>query len=163
VKKAWDFLPNLFIKYSGMVEILLAKYLGINSNDSNIKNIHANQSKLANTIPLVYAAPKLATSMDGLTLVLNIERPTLYQGNDLPDKNKSSALGLPKAAFFLLMNIPTRIKKMMYNTITIESVAPIWILSIAMVFKMKVQLDDAFFHGYLYFTNNHEKKRHRLI
>jgi hypothetical protein len=95
------------------------------SKDSNIKNIHASQSKLASTIPLVYAAPKLATSMDGLTLVLNMERPTLYQGNDLPDKNKSSALGLPRVVFFLLMNIPIRIKKTIYNTITIESVAPI--------------------------------------
>jgi hypothetical protein len=83
--------------------------------------------------------------MEGLTLVLKMERPTLYQGSDLPDRNKSSALGLPRDVFFLLMNMPTRIKKMMYNTITIESVAPIWILSIAMVFKMKVQLDDAFF------------------
>jgi hypothetical protein len=101
VKKVWDFLPNLFIKYSGIVEMLLAKYRGMKSKDSNIKNIHASQSKLASTIPLVYAAPKLATSMDGLTLVLNMERPTLYQGNDLPDKNKSSALGLPRVVFLL--------------------------------------------------------------
>ena len=128
-----------------MVEILLARYLGMKSKESNIKNIHASQSKLASTIPLVYAAPKLATSMDGLTLVLNMERPTLYQGNDLPDKNKSSALGLPIAVFFLLMNMPTRIKKMMYKTITIASVAPMCILPIMMVFQMNVQLDDAFF------------------
>jgi len=47
--------------------------------------------------------------MEGLTLVLKMERPTLYQGNDLPDKNKSSALGVPRAVFFLLMNMPTRI------------------------------------------------------
>jgi hypothetical protein len=71
--------------------------------------------------------------MEGLTLVLKMERPTLYQGNDLPDKNKSSAFGVPRAVFLFLMNMPTRIKKMMYNTITIESVAPICILLIAMV------------------------------
>ena len=63
--------------------------------------------------------------MDGLTLVLKMDKPTLYQGKDLPDKKRSSEDALPTVLFFLLMKIPTRIKKMMYNMITIESVRPI--------------------------------------
>jgi hypothetical protein len=108
-----------------MVEILFAKYLGINKRDSNIKNTQASQSKLANTMPLEYAAPKLATNILGLTFVLKIDKPTLYQGSDLPDKNISSEAAIPLTLFLLLMYMPIKTKKRIYPNITIASASPI--------------------------------------